>query len=420
MILPSKSPLKAKYFWYDPSLRLMDREDAARIALGLMVLLLPFSEIAALAAVAAIFYLCKPMRMLSSSLFLLLVLKLALELIDLDLPLYVVAIAFIPPTFAYLASKKFNPLAGSLIYLIAVMALGYPSAMLVSSELSHEKVLFLSLLGGLSGALLQHVSREPDFTVPFGTCMAMWLFSFDYPLPELGRIFMIYLFALALGLGAYWAKAADVDAVLSEVVICLLVVLFTDVSWFLLLLSFYLLGGGFTRYKYAYKKDLGIAQSRGGVRGYKNVYSNSLVPLAMAVCHGIYSSDIFLYAFLGAVATANGDTLASEIGQTSRSKPRMITTLKPVEPGVDGGVTSLGEAAAFFGAAAIGLLAMAWGKTGSLGLLAAIMGGFLGTNFDSLLGATLQQRGLLTNNGVNLLATLFGALVGAALWTFMV
>jgi uncharacterized protein (TIGR00297 family) len=196
----------------------------------------------------------------------------------------------------------------------------------------------------------------------------------------------------------------------------LLVILFAGLSWFLLLLAFYLLGGGFTRYGYAYKRKLGIAQSRGGVRGYKNVYSNSLIPLAMAICYGVYGSDIFIYAFIGSVGTANGDTLASEIGQTSRSKPRMITTLKETEAGVDGGVTPLGEIAGLAGSIIIGLLATGMGMAGLLGIVAGTLGGFLGTNFDSLLGATLQSKGYLSNNGVNLVATAFGAAVGGVLW----
>jgi hypothetical protein len=48
------------------------------------------------------------------------------------------------------------------------------------------------------------------------------------------------------------------------------------------------------------------------------------------------------------------------------------------------------------------------------GLAAALLGGFSARDFDSLLGATLQSRGLLSNNGVNLFATLFGALMGGA------
>jgi uncharacterized protein (TIGR00297 family) len=136
----------------------------------------------------------------------------------------------------------------------------------------------------------------------------------------------------------------------------------------------------------------------------------------MAICHGIYGTDIFVLAFIGAVATANGDTLASEIGQTSRIKPRMITNMEVTDTGVDGGVTPLGEVAALAGSIIIGLLAAATGMSGGYGLLAGTVTGFLGTNFDSLLGATLQRKGYLSNNGVNLLATLFGAVIGAFFW----
>ncbi|MDD2837242.1 MAG: TIGR00297 family protein, partial [Methanothrix sp.] len=313
--------------------------------------------------------------------------------------------------------RKFDSLAGSIMYLLINVGLGYPVASLISAgSLSSERILFLVILGGLSGAFLHHVSKERDFTVPFGTAMVMWLFSFDYPLPELQRILLICIFALVLGIGAYWAKAADSDAVLSETIVCLLVILFAGITWFILLLAFYLLGGGFTRYGYSHKHKLGIAQSHGGRRGYKNVYSNSLVPLVLAICYGVYGNDVFIFAFIASVATANGDTLASEIGETSRSKPRMITTLKETEPGVDGGVTPLGEAASLAGAIIIGLLATGMGMAGVSGIVVAAIGGFLGTNFDSLLGATLQSRGILSNNGVNLVATAFGALVGGLLW----
>ena len=39
-----------------------------------------------------------------------------------------------------------------------------------------------------------------------------------------------------------------------------------------------------------------------------------------------------IYAYMGTVATATGDTLASEIGTTAKGRPRMITTLKLSEP----------------------------------------------------------------------------------------
>jgi len=395
----------------------MEREDIARMAIGLMVLLLPYAGAFTVLPLAAVFFLNRGSRLLCASLALLLIMRPALSLTDTNLPLYVIAISFVASTFAPLAFKKFDSLAGSIMYLLINVGIGYPVASMISGgSLSSERILFLVILGGLSGAFLHHVSKERDFTVPFGTAMVMWLFSFDYPLPELPRILLICIFALVLGIGAYWAKAADSDAVLSETIVCLLVILFAGLSWFILLLAFYLLGGAFTRYGYSQKHKLGIAQSHGGRRGYKNVYSNSLVPLVLAICFGVYGNEVFIFAFIASVATANGDTLASEIGETSRSKPRMITTLKETQPGVDGGVTPLGEAASLAGAIIIGLLATGMGMAGISGIVVAAIGGFLGTNFDSLLGATLQSRGILSNNGVNLVATAFGALVGGALW----
>ncbi len=405
----------------------------ARICVGLAVLLFPYAGVYTALVLAALFIAERRVRILSASLAFLLLLSFGLESTSFKLPLYLVAVSFVAPTFGALASRRFQDLAKSLAYLATTTILGCLAILWTASPpvaaaataavtIEPERILFLATLGGLSGAFLHSASTrtERDFAVPFGSCMVMWLFSFDYPLPEVEHMAGIYVFALALGLAAYRMKAADAEAVLSEVIICLLVIFFAGIFWFLLLLSFYLLGSGFTRYKYAKKQKLRIAQSRGGVRGYKNVYSNSLVPLALAVLYGVYGSELFAFAFLGSVATATGDTLASEIGETARSIPRMITTLRPVEPGVDGGVTLLGEAASVFGSLFTGILAVATGMAGYEGLAAALLGGFLGTNFDSLLGATLQSRGYLSNNGVNLFATLFGALVGAALWTMMV
>jgi uncharacterized protein (TIGR00297 family) len=119
------------------------------------------------------------------------------------------------------------------------------------------------------------------------------------------------------------------------------------------------------------------------------------------------------------MATATADTLASEIGATYKGQPRMITTLKKVKAGTDGAVSVLGEAAALFGAIAIALVAIPMGVIGpniTAAFLLAIAGGFLGTNIDSLLGSTLQQKKLLSNEGVNLFATLSGAVVSMALY----
>lgn len=49
-------------------------------------------------------------------------------------------------------------------------------------------------------------------------------------------------------------------------------------------------------------------------------------------------------------------------------------------------------------------------------LLAVTIGGFVGVNLDSLIGATLEEKGITDNNSTNFLASLLGGLIGAALF----
>ena len=53
-------------------------------------------------------------------------------------------------------------------------------------------------------------------------------------------------------------------------------------------------------------------------------------------------------------------------------------------------------------------------------VFAVLAGGFIGTNIDSVLGATLQQKGYLSNNGVNLVATTIGATISGSIYLGLV
>lgn len=118
---------------------------------------------------------------------------------------------------------------------------------------------------------------------------------------------------------------------------------------------------------------------------------------------------------LAALAEAAADTISSELGQVLSGHPRMITTFRRVEPGVDGAISVSGTVA---GIVAGGLVAAsgAWALSGGWWMLAICWGaGVFGLFFDSLLGATLERRGWINNDTVNFLSTASAAGVALGL-----
>ena len=320
--------------------------------------------------------------------------------------------------------KVYSP-KSSIVFLISGSVYAFLAGAWISGftlQVPYGMIIFLAVIGAITGALLETMTEtEDNIIIPFGSAMVMWLFyTFSYNVDTV-YLMEVLVFSFVLGYLAYRARIADISAMLSATLFGVVIIVSSNMSWFFILLAFFLLGGLFTRYKYNYKLSLGIAEGKGGIRGYKNVFSNSLAALSLAITYGIYPSHglVILAAYLGSVATATGDTLASEIGETCKAEPRMITTLRKVRAGTDGGVSPLGETAAFFGSLAIALLAFALIKNDSGLIVAVTAGGFIGTNIDSVLGATLQQRGHLSNNGVNLFGTISGAIISGMIYYLM-
>jgi uncharacterized protein (TIGR00297 family) len=126
---------------------------------------------------------------------------------------------------------------------------------------------------------------------------------------------------------------------------------------------------------------------------------------------------LLLVPALAALAEAAADTVSSEVGQVMGGRPRLITTLRMVEPGQNGAVTLIGSLAGFIAAALVAGCG-AWALRGNwttfaIGGIAAIFGLF----FDSLLGAAIEDRGWLNNDAVNFLSTAAAAGFALALLT---
>lgn len=76
----------------------------------------------------------------------------------------------------------------------------------------------------------------------------------------------------------------------------------------------------------------------------------------------------------------------------------------------------MGELAGLFGAVFVSASAVLLGVADFSIFIAAVVGGFIGTNLDSLIGELCENKKMWGNAGTNFLATLGGGIVTAFIW----
>ncbi|HEV2499519.1 MAG TPA: DUF92 domain-containing protein [Terriglobia bacterium] len=284
-----------------------------------------------------------------------------------------------------------------------------------------RKGLLICIAAALVGAFVESlpIRLSDNITVPlicggFIFCAGLVERSaLDRNLPYLGvRIVLAVVINLAfalitLGLGQITASGAALGFALGVAVY-----MGFGYKSFLILLSFFVLGVVATRLGYARKLERGIAERRRGARTWREAAGNILPAAFFSVL--VITTPYqwaFLMALVASLAEAAGDTVASEMGKWLSARAYLITTLEPVKAGEDGGISVAGTAAGFGASVLVVLLGcelgLCWGWNAVIVLAAA----FVGNLADSLIGATLERRGLVTNSIVNFIGTsLAGAL----------
>ena len=270
------------------------------------------------------------------------------------------------------------------------------------------------------------------------------------------------LLGVALGTVTSWLghrsgflSSSGVAAVL---VVSVLIFLSGGWVWGVVSLVFLASTSLWSRLRVAYKRNVSDGFNGDSARNWDQVLARLGWSVGLALFHVLASKSTGVFiAFVGAVAAANADAWATELGVLSRQPPRLITTRRPVSAGTPGGLSVMGIVAALGASWFIGFVglllttAKAWldkveWDSALLWLPpAAMIGGIAASLIDSLLGATAQGiyycehcdkrtekrihecgqvaqqiRGWswLTNDGINFVGSVVGAAatLGAVTW----
>lgn len=225
----------------------------------------------------------------------------------------------------------------------------------------------------------------------------------------------IVLVSAAVTAAIYFRKLTP-GAGLTGGLVAILIYMGAGYAGLALLATFFLLATGATAWrrdekhnpfsgvKHQEKRRAGQVLANGGAA--------AVVGLWMALSHR--HSGVGLLMIASSLSSATADTLSSELGVVYGRKFINIITWGPDTAGLDGVVSLEGLLTGFFGSCVVAIV-YAMGSSWGPGVLAVVFAGTIGNLVDSVLGATLERQGKLTNNMVNLINTVVAAIIGGIL-----
>src|SRR5215470_12887001 len=221
------------------------------------------------------------------------------------------------------------------------------------------------------------------------------------------------LFALISAVFAAFGRrvrGVTTSGAVAGAVVCFALLCAAGIGGFAALLTVFVLTWACTKLGYAKKQRLGTAEARSG-RNASQIVANLGIAGACALAFLTLRQSRWLVAMSAALAEAAADTVSSEMGQAVGGQPQLITNWNHVPAGTNGAVTAAGTVAGIFASAAVAAVCYGSGILGLRSALVCAAAGVAGMIADSFLGATMERRELLGNNGVNFISTAVAAMV---------
>jgi uncharacterized protein (TIGR00297 family) len=261
------------------------------------------------------------------------------------------------------------------------------------------------------------IRLNDNVSVPAAAALVLWSLSLvdgttlRAALPELmDRLAPAVLLNFAAAAAGWRARTVTAAGAITGW--CIGVVIFVCAGWagWAVLMTSFFAAAAATRLGFARKLRAGIAEDRGGRRSTGNAIANTSVAAWLAMLSaGMLHGNLALVGMVAALATAAGDTIASEVGKAWGRTTWSVTTFARVRPGTTGAVSAEGTIAGALGAALIAGVAAAGGLIQPINVLDVALAATIASLIEGALGATLEHPGILDNHALNFVNSLIGA-----------
>ncbi len=231
------------------------------------------------------------------------------------------------------------------------------------------------------------------------------------------------LLSLVLAVVAYRLKMLTASGSVAAFSVGAIISIFGSLEWLISIIIFTTIGLIATKINFKKKKEKGLQEGKNGERNHLNILGVALAPCIITVLNfitnGEYEMEMSIL-FLGTLCVAAADTVASELG-VEDTRVWLITTLKRVEPGTNGGISLWGLVTSNLASILVGLLmwVVVFGQLDSLALIPAFAG-IVGNLLDSVVGALVEDKGHISKYGNNFITSMLGALVGLGIYLLIV
>jgi len=187
-------------------------------------------------------------------------------------------------------------------------------------------------------------------------------------------------------------------------------ILWGCLSWqgWMSVVIYLLFGSLVTKIGFKFKKAKGIAEKRGGRRGPENVWGSAATGLFLAIMTKFNPANVMMFkiGFAASFAAKLADTFGSEIGKRFGKDTYLITSLKKVERGTEGGISIEGTLASVLGSIFMAFIMLRLSIISTkYHFIVVVVSGLLATLSESIIGAKFQNKYKLSNELVNAIQT---------------